>query len=50
MKLEQAVKHETPMKTDFLAWRVGSAKKRYIETKRNRAYNLRPRLRSEAHH
>lgn len=50
MQSEQQVKHDTTLKTDLLAWRVLNAKRRETETKRNRAYNLRPRLRSDAHH
>jgi len=50
MKMEQSMGHDHTLKTDYLAWRVMNAKKRKVETQRNITYNLRPRLRSDAHH
>lgn len=50
MHTEQSVKHDSSLKTDYLAWRVLNAKKRKNEITRNREYNMRPRLRSETHH
>ena len=50
MKSFQTLGHEPALKGDFLCWRVLNAKKRSSQTKRNRIYNMRPRLRSDAHH
>ena len=50
MQRDQALKQDAHLKTDLLAWRVLSAKKRENEISRHKAYNTRPRLRSEAHH
>lgn len=50
MQKQQTVRDESALKTDYLAWRIINAKKRQSETSRNRAYNMRPRLRSETHH
>ena len=50
MKQNQYFKHENPLKTDYVAWRVSAAKRREKQTQRDKEYNLRPRLRSEAHH
>ncbi|GEM_PF-2611497 len=49
MKSHQTLGHES-LKGDYLAWRVMNQKKRKTETQRNRVYNMRPRLRSDAHH
>jgi hypothetical protein len=50
MKSQQTLSHGSELKTDYLAWRVTNAKKRRTQTQRNRVYNMRPRLRSDAHH
>lgn len=50
MRNTQSSKHESALKTDYLAWRIINAKRRESEVTRNKAYNLRPRLRSETHH
>lgn len=39
----------TEIKADFLAWRVMTAKRRRATTARNKAYNMRPRLRDTSH-
>lgn len=50
MQQNQSANSNSAMNTDFLVWRVMNAKKRKSECKRDKAYNQRPRLRSEAHH
>lgn len=50
MKSNQTLGGNSTLKTDYLAWRVTNAKKRKTQTQRNRVYNMRPRLRSDAHH
>ncbi len=49
--MQQKQEHKSEgLSTDYLAWRIMNAKRREKETKRNKEYNLRPRLRSELHH
>lgn len=50
MKMEQTNDKNQGLNADFLAWRVLNAKKHERVTRRHRAYNMRPRLRSDAHH
>lgn len=50
MDAQQSTGHDHTLKTDYFAWRILSEKKRKTETQRNRIYNMRPRLRSDAHH
>lgn len=50
MQANQSIKHDSTLKTDYLAWRILNAKRRQSEITRNKVYNQRPRLRSDAHH
>lgn len=50
MQREQTVSMDRSLKADMLSYRILSAKKRETQLTRNKAYNERPRLRSELHH
>ena len=49
MQNNQPLRDESELRVDLLAWRIENAKRRETLTTRNKAYNLRPRLRNEAH-